>query len=258
MKTIVWEVKEGVGWLTLNRPEVRNALNGEMFDEIQGALREARCREEIRTVVIRGNGPVFCAGGDLREIQPLGPFGVRRFLNEKVRPLIQMLLFLDKPVMASLNGPVAGAGIGMVLACDVVLASKEASLIPAFGKIGAMPDAAMIYFLVQHIGLMRAKELVMRGEPLSAEQACAWGLYNRVVEREALDSLTAEWAQAFAGGPTLALGLAKRAIRDAMRMPFDAFMDLESASQALLHMSADHQEGIAAFLEKRPPVFQGK
>ncbi|ADG07005.1 enoyl-CoA hydratase/isomerase family protein [Kyrpidia tusciae] len=257
MKTIVWEVNQGIGRLTLNRPEVRNALNGEMFEEIQQVLAEARERDEVRVLVLTGAGPVFCAGGDLREIQGLGPLGTRRLLNEKVRPLIQSLMLLDKPVIASLNGPVAGAGIGVVLACDLVLASQDASFIPAFGKIGAMPDAAMIYFLVQHIGPKRIKELIFRGEPLSADQAYSWGVYNRVVDRAMLEGLTAEWAEELATGPTLAMGLAKRAVRDALRMPFDAFMDLESASQSLLHVSFDHREGIAAFLEKRRPEFQG-
>ncbi|MBE3551682.1 MAG: enoyl-CoA hydratase/isomerase family protein [Kyrpidia tusciae] len=257
MKTIVWEVNQGIGRLTLNRPEVRNALNGEMFEEIQQVLAEARERDEVRVLVLTGSGPVFCAGGDLREIQGLGPLGTRRLLNEKVRPLIQSLMLLDKPVIASLNGPVAGAGIGVVLACDLVLASQDASFIPAFGKIGAMPDAAMIYFLVQHIGPKRIKELIFRGEPLSADQAYSWGVYNRVVDRAMLEGLTAEWAEELATGPTLAMGMAKRAVRDALRMPFDAFMDLESASQSLLHVSFDHREGIAAFLEKRRPEFQG-
>ncbi|MBE3563739.1 MAG: enoyl-CoA hydratase/isomerase family protein [Hydrogenibacillus schlegelii] len=260
MKAVLWDVDAdgGIGWITLHRPEVRNALNAEMLDALQSALKEAQAREDIRTVVLRGEGSAFCAGGDLKEIQTLGPFGVRRLLNEKIRPLLRSLMLLDKPVIAALNGPVAGAGIGLALACDVVLAAKEATLITAFGKVGAMPDAAMIYFLVQHIGLKRAMELILRGEPLSAEAALALGLYTRVVEREALEALTLEWARDLARGPTLAYAMAKRAARDAVRLPFDAFMDLESASQALLHVSADHQEGIVAFLAKRPPQFQGK
>jgi 2-(1,2-epoxy-1,2-dihydrophenyl)acetyl-CoA isomerase len=245
--------------ITIDRPQVRNALDRDSIEALRAAFARAAAEHEVRAVVLTGEGVAFCAGGDLKSIfDAHGPLHIRRFLDLTMRPLIHAMMALDKPILAVLNGVVAGAGIGIAMAADMIIACEEASLVPAFGRIGAMPDSGTLYFLAQNIGMLRAKEIVMLNRTLGAGEAQALGLYNRVVPRERLTDESAALADELARGPTIALGLAKKALRDALRLPFDAFMDLESLSMALLISTEDQREGIAAFNEKRTPVFAGR
>lgn len=258
MPTVIATRNDNILMLAMNRPQARNALNSELCAELLAYLRQAETDDEIRALVITGTEDIFCAGGDLGEVASFSPMELRSFLNDGVRQIVHLIQTMNKPVLAALNGPVAGAGIGLALACDIVVACEEAALVIAFGKVGLIPDAGIMQLLVQNIGLLRAKEIVLGCEPLAAERAAEMGLYNLVVPEAQFNSAVAGWAERLANGPTLAMGMAKNLMREAARMPYDAFMDLEANSQSLIKTSADHAEGISAFKEKRPPKFTGQ
>lgn len=258
--TLVTSARDGaVQVLRLNRPAARNALNAALLGELRQALAAAAADPAVRAVLLAAEGPVFCAGGDLKEIfAEATPMTIHRFLDEQIRPVLRALIHLDKPVVAALQGPVAGAGIGLALAADIIVAGEGASFVPAFGKVGAMPDSATLYLMNQYLGPLRTRDIVFRNRSLAAAEAAALGLYSQVVADGELAATAAAIAAEVAAGPTVALGLAKRALREAVRLPFDAFMDLESLSMALINSTADQQEGIAAFHGKRAPRFLGR
>ncbi len=245
--------------ILLNRPQVRNALGREQFRALRAAFEQAAEDPEVRAVSISGAGSVFCAGGDLKSIfVSKTPGAIRQVLNRSIRPLLRAMQDCDKPIVVVLNGSVAGAGIGIALAADMIVASEAAEFVPAFGRIGAMPDSAALYFLVQNIGLLRTKEIVMRNRTLSAREAQSLGLYNIVVAPDRLVEEARTIVDELASGPTVAHALMKKALRDAVRLPFDAFMDIESLSMAFLITTQDKAEGLLAFKEKRAPKFTGQ
>jgi 2-(1,2-epoxy-1,2-dihydrophenyl)acetyl-CoA isomerase len=259
METITYAVDGAVATITLNRPQVRNAMNGRMIEELRQTLEAVNLDTAVRVVLLRGEGSVFCAGGDLRDLfTDTHPVAIRNLIALRIRPLSRALITLDKPLVCALQGPVAGAGLAMALAADFVIATEEASFVTAFGKIGAIPDAGVMWLLAQHVGLMRAKDIVLRAKTLTAAQALELGIYTEVVPKAGFDDAVNGLVAELAEGATLAMAFAKHALRDAVRMPFDAFMDLESAGQGLMHASHDHNEGVQAFLEKRAPRFTGR
>jgi 2-(1,2-epoxy-1,2-dihydrophenyl)acetyl-CoA isomerase len=259
METITYALDGAVATITLNRPQVRNAMNGRMIEELRQTLEQVNLDPVVRVVVLRGAGPVFCAGGDLRDLfTDTHPVAIRNLIALRIRPLSRALVTLDKPLVCALQGAVAGAGLALALASDFVVATEEASFVTAFGKIGAIPDAGVMWLLAQHVGLMRAKDIVMRSRTLTAAQALELGIYTQVVPKAGFDAAVDGLVAELADSATLAITFAKHALRDAVRMPFDAFMDLESAGQGLMHASHDHQEGVQAFLEKRAPRFTGR
>jgi 2-(1,2-epoxy-1,2-dihydrophenyl)acetyl-CoA isomerase len=251
----------GVATLTLNRPDRLNALTAGLHEDLRAALDRAASDEAIRALLITGAGRGFCAGQDLSERRAaardprrdLGQ-GIERYYN----PLIRRLRSLEKPVIAAVNGVAAGAGVGLALACDIVIAAQSASFIEAFSRIGLVPDAGNTWFLPRLVGTARAMAMALTGEAVSAERAATWGLIWKAVPDDALMTEARELAQRLAQGPTRALGLTKRALNRSSTNGLDAQLDLERDLQREVGFGEDYREGVAAFLEKRPPRFNGR
>jgi 2-(1,2-epoxy-1,2-dihydrophenyl)acetyl-CoA isomerase len=254
-------VADGVATLTLNRPERLNAFTAGLHEALAAALDRAASDPEIRALLITGAGRGFCAGQDLSERKPLIG-GERRDLGEGLEryynPLIRRLRGLEKPIVAAVNGVAAGAGAGLALACDIVIAARSASFIEAFSRIGLVPDAGNTWLLPRLVGCARAMAMALTGEAVPAEAAAQWGLIWKVVADEALMGEASGLALRLAQGPTRALGLTKRALNRSSANGLDAQLDLERDLQREAGLGDDYREGVAAFLEKRPPRFSGR
>jgi 2-(1,2-epoxy-1,2-dihydrophenyl)acetyl-CoA isomerase len=255
------EVRDGVGILTLNRPDVLNSFNRAMGLELQAALDECATRGDVRAVLLTGAGRGFSAGQDLAEVMP--PDGspgaeVTAVIAERYNPLVRRITSLEKPVVCAVNGVAAGAGANLALACDFVLAAKSASFIQAFVNIGLVPDSGGTFFLPRLVGMARAKQLALLGERLSAEQALAFGLIFAVHEPERLLPEAEALAARLAQMPTLALGLTKRALHASLDSDLERQLELERALQGIASKSHDYREGVKAFQEKRKPRFLGR
>ena len=246
----------GVSTITLARPESLNALNATMRGQLLAAFNAASRDADVRCVVITGEGRGFCSGADLRG--GAGERDFRRVLTDEYNPLILAIRRVEKPVIAAVNGVAAGAGASIAFACDLVYAAEEARFIEAFVAIGLVPDSGSTAALVRTLGRYRAAELIFTGAPLSAADAAAAGLVNRVVAAGELLRTVRELAQRLAAGPTRAIGLAKRAINMVETASLEETLAYEAALQSLAGATADHAEGIAAFAEKRDPRFQGR
>ncbi|HVC02551.1 MAG TPA: 2-(1,2-epoxy-1,2-dihydrophenyl)acetyl-CoA isomerase PaaG [Steroidobacteraceae bacterium] len=259
-QSILYAAAEGVARLTLNRPEKLNSFTGAMHAEVRDAL--ARVREDgSRVLVISGAGRGFCAGQDLgdRSVTP-GTRGVDlgESIEKNYSPLVLALRALPLPVIAAVNGIAAGAGANLALACDLVIAARSASFVQAFAKLGLVPDSGGTWLLPRLVGGARAMGLALLGDQLTAAQAQAWGLIWRCVDdadfATAVDALAARLAAA----PTLGLARTKQAIWGAWEHPLAAQLEIERDMQRELGWSQDFAEGVAAFLEKRPPRFAGR
>jgi 2-(1,2-epoxy-1,2-dihydrophenyl)acetyl-CoA isomerase len=240
--------------ITLDRPKV-NAFDFAMIAATTAALRAAARDPQTRVVVLTGAGAVFSAGQDVSEFRRAAGSDIRAHLQQTYNPLILALRRLEKPVLAALNGPVSGAALGIALACDLRLAAASTRLVVGFLGIGLAPDSAVSLLLPSLIGLGRATEFAFSNAPISAEQALAWGLVNRIVPDAELTQTAQAWAAALAQGPVGAMALAKRAFNQAVLANLEAVLDYEGHLQAIAGAGAEHQEGVAAFLEKRPPNF---
>ena len=251
---------EGIRTLTLNRPEVYNALNDKMKQELIDALKEAEKDPSARCLVIRGAGDkAFCSGQDLKEHSSKD---ARRSLKESLEkyynPIIRRIRFMEKPVIGMINGVAAGAGCSLALACDMRIASDQASFIEVFIRIGLVPDSGSHWFLARLVGLGRAFELATLGDKVDAADAERIGLVNKVVPHSELEKVTMEYARRFATAPTKAIGLIKRGLNKAAAADLESVLDYETYLQEIASQTEDHREGLAAFLEKRPPNFKGK
>jgi 2-(1,2-epoxy-1,2-dihydrophenyl)acetyl-CoA isomerase len=257
-ETILFDVVDGVGLLTLNRPDKLNAFNDRLHEDIAEALTVVERDDAIRALVITGAGRGFCSGADLSQRLENPREGVGDALDRYYHPRLHRLRNLKKPVIAAVNGPAAGAGMSLALACDIVLAAQSATFIQAFARIGLVPDAGSTYFLPRLIGVARAKALALLAEPLTAAQAETWGLVWKVYPDAELMPEAMILARKLAQGPTLGLGLIKEAIDRSLENELDQQLALERDLQKRAGQTQDFREGVTAFLQKRPAKFIGK
>jgi 2-(1,2-epoxy-1,2-dihydrophenyl)acetyl-CoA isomerase len=241
--------------ITLNRPDVLNALNAAVHKALAEALDGAR-DPEIRAVVLTGAGRGFCVGQDLSEFSEMP--NVADGLRERYHPNVRRLRELEKPVIAAVNGPAAGAGISLACACDIRIASDDATFIPAFINIGLVPDSGGTFFVTRLLGYARAFEWLCSGRRLSAAEAQAWGLVSEVVEGASLAARAAELAAKYAALPTRGLGMTKRLLDRAASSSLDEQLEMEAELQAQATQTEDFREGVSAFLEKRVAEFKGR
>ncbi len=258
-KYILFSQSNGIATITLNRPETLNAFTEEMISETTDAFKLAGRDKLVRCVVITGNGRAFSSGQDLAEVQAkAGQFSIGEHLRQGYNRLIQQMVSLEKPIIGAINGIAAGAGCGVALATDIRIASDKASFMLAFSKVGLVPDSGLNWMLPRIVGYARAYEMALTADKIPAEQALAWGLVNRVVPAPQLMETVAAWAERLAAGPTLAYGLTKRAMNQGWMMSLAESLAYEAHLQEVCGRSADNQEGVQAFLQKRLPHFQGK
>lgn len=253
---LLWEVDGGVGVVTLNRPEVRNALDRRMAGELQQALDKA-ADPAIRAVVLTGAGGSFCSGQDLRAVAGEGSASAGSIVRETWNPVILRLRALRKPVVAAIGGPAVGAGMSLALACDVRVASEGAALSLGFAGIGLMPDAGATWLLPRVVGLGRALELVLSARSVPAGEALELGLVELVVPDDHLMDRAREIASLLAAGPTVAYAMAKHAMNRSFELSLGEALELEADLQDQVARTEDAAEGIRAFLEKRLPVYRG-
>jgi len=254
---IIVEQDGGVMTITLNRPDVLNAVNDQLARELHDALRQASREAAVRALVLTGAGRGFCSGQDLRG-QAAEDRSYREHLRATYNPVILLLRTIEKPVIAAVNGVAAGAGMSLALAADLRIASEKASFIEVFARVGLIPDSGSTYLLTRLVGLGKALELCYTADPVDAQEALRLGLVNRVVAHEELLPATMALAARLAAGPTRAYGLTKRAVTHGLHAPLDAALEYEAYLQDVAGHSVDHREGVAAFLEKRTPKYEGR
>lgn len=258
---ILFDVKDGVARLTLNRPDRLNSFNVDMHAEVRDVLDRVRDDENVRVLVITGAGRGFCAGQDLSD-RAVAPGTSKPDLGESIelryKPLVLALRSLPKPVIAAVNGVAAGAGANIALACDLVIAAKSASFIQSFSKLGLVPDSGGTWSLPRLVGQARAIGLAFLGDKLSAEQAAQWGMIWRAVDDAEFPAVVDELARQLACAPTRGFARTKDAIYSSGSRTLEAQLDLERDYQRELGYSADYAEGVAAFMEKRAPKFTGR
>lgn len=256
--TIRVETDGPVATIVLDRPEALNALTIPLKRELLRALREAERDPSIRAVVLTGAGRAFCAGQDLRERLERDATPLDVEIRERYAPLVRQLVAMPKPVVAAVNGVAAGAGASLAFACDLRIAADDARFVLAFGRIGLVPDSGATWLLPRLVGLGRATELALLPDPVGAEEALRIGLVNRVVPADRLLAEARELARRLAEGAPRAIALTKRALARGLETGLDAALEYEAALQGVAGRTADHAEGIAAFVEKRPPRFTGE
>jgi len=258
-ETIAYAEANGIGRLTLNRPDKLNAFNAAMHREVAAVLDAAEASPSLRVLVIGGAGRAFCAGQDLgeRDMGSDAPIDLGASLERTYNPMIRRLTALPLPVVAVVNGVAAGAGANLALSADIVLAARSARFIQAFSRIGLLPDCGGTWTLPRLVGLPRALGLALLAEPLSADDAERWGLIWRAVDDADLAGEAERLVVSLAKAPTRALAAAKLAMREGLTRDLSAQLDVERDQQRALGRTADYREGVTAFKEKRPPKFSG-
>ncbi|QIE42148.1 2-(1,2-epoxy-1,2-dihydrophenyl)acetyl-CoA isomerase [Rhodobacteraceae bacterium SC52] len=253
-QTIRLDIDAGVAWLTLARPEVKNALNVQMRAEIPAAIRIAQ--ENARVLVMTGAGDSFCSGQDLGD--GAAALDIERVLRDEYTPMLRAIFECPIPTIAAVNGAAAGAGANLALAADVVIASQRAVFLQAFTRIGLIPDAGGTYWLPRQVGFAKAMGAALFAEPITAQQAETWGMIWEAVADDAFADHVAKRARHLADGPTVAYSHVKTALRQSYSNDLEAQLSLEAQLQGLCGQTRDFSEGVVAFLEKRKPSYEGR
>lgn len=252
-----YDLQESVATITLNRPESYNALNDEITFELQDALKKASKDENVRVLVLTGEGKAFCSGQDLKASQ-----GQKRSfidsLHKRYNPIIRAMRNIPKPIVCRLNGVAAGAGCSMALACDIVVADEEAQLIEVFVNIGLVLDSGSSYFLPRLIGTSKAFEMATMGKRIKGKEAEAIGLINKAVPAEQLNEAVKAYTDFYAKAPTKAIGMMKKMLNKSGNSSLDDMLEYEAYCQEIAGNSEDYKEGVQAFLDKRKPEFKGR
>ena len=255
---IKYTIANGVATITLNRPEVYNALNNEITFELQDALKSAKKNDEVRVLVLTGEGKAFCSGQDLKASSKEPNRSFSDSLHKRYNPIIQAIRNMPKPVICRLNGVAAGAGCSFALACDLIVAAESAKLIEVFVNIGLVLDSGSSYFLPRLVGSAKAFELATMGTRVGAKEAEAMGLINKCVADDELDSAVKTYTDYYAAAPTKAIGLMKAMLNKSQNATLSEMLEYEAYMQDIAGASHDYTEGVQAFLKKRKPNFLGK
>ncbi len=258
MSSILFELENGVAFITLNRPDKFNSFNREMALLMQAKLDEAAASKEVRAIYITGAGKAFCAGQDISELVGDDKIEIAQILSEHYNPIVKRIRQLQKPVIAAINGVAAGAGANIALCCDVVVATNSASFIQAFSKIGLIPDSGGTFTLPRLIGWQKASALMMTGDKVAATDAEKMGMIYKVFEDEKFEEESKKIAQTLSQMPTKGLAYTKHALNQSFNNTWDDQLELEDKYQRKSASTNDYNEGINAFLEKRKPVFKGE
>ncbi|MCM3246039.1 enoyl-CoA hydratase-related protein [Cytobacillus oceanisediminis] len=255
-ETVKYEVAKGVAWISLNRPDKLNAFTEQLNKEVQQSIKQASRDKEVRCLVITGEGRAFCSGQDLQGVNEDMDHGevLRRFYN----PMVLELHKCKKPVIAAVNGVAAGAGMSLALACDFRLLSDKASFLEAFIHVGLVPDAGNLYFLPKLIGHAKSMELAVLGEKVNAQEAKELGLATKVIPMEKWQDEITAFAERLASMPTAAIAIIKKNLKASWESTLEECLERDAQGQRLAGLTLDHKEGVAAFMQKRKPVFQGK
>jgi len=258
MSFVLFNIEKNIARITLNRPDKLNAFNGAMALQLQHCLQECERLPEVRCVYLTGNGKAFSAGQDLEEIIDTTAPGMDVILKEHYNPIITKIRLLNKPVVAAVNGVAAGAGANIALCCDVVVATKSASFIQAFSKIGLVPDSGGTYFLPRLMGWQKASALAMLGDKVNATEAENMGMLYKVFEDADFAIASYQIALTLAQMPTKGLAFTKHLLNMSFTQTLEEQLKQEDIFQQKAAQTTDHAEGIKAFLEKRSPIFKGE
>lgn len=258
MSNIKFNIENGVGIITLNRPDKFNSFVRQMAFDLQARLDECEKNSEVRAIYLTSEGKAFCAGQDLAEAIDPNQTELTKIVEEHYNPIIERLRKIEKPIVCAVNGVAAGAGANIALACDITLAAKSASFIQAFSKIGLIPDSGGTYFLPRLIGLQKAASLMFLGDKVMADDAEKMGMIYKAVADENLQEEAMKIAQTLAKMPTKGIGLTKRLLNESFNNTLTQQLNLEGDLQTIAGSTYDYNEGVNAFLEKRPANFIGK
>ncbi|MBL7870325.1 MAG: enoyl-CoA hydratase/isomerase family protein [Cyclobacteriaceae bacterium] len=256
-KYITYNAANGVATITLNRPEVYNALNDAITYELQDAWKAVAKDDQVRVVVLTGAGKAFCSGQDLKAVSGQERRSFMESLQKRYNPIIRAMRNLPKPIIGRINGVAAGAGCSFALACDIIVAAEEATLIEVFINIGLVPDSGSAYFLPRLVGMTKAFELCSMGSRVKAAEALQLGLINKVASADQLDAVVKGYTDYFSEAPTKSIGLIKKMLNKSSVSNLDEMLEYETYCQEIAGTSHDYKEGVAAFLEKRKPMFTG-
>lgn len=254
---VLYAVENGVATITMNRPKAMNSMNDGLIDGLHAALDKVEADPEVKAVVLTGNGKAFCAGGDLSYLNGLEGAAEKKAFIAKVGNVAKRITTIEKPFIAMVNAVAAGAGVNLMLACDLVYASDKARFMEAFAKVGLIPDCGGLYFLPKVVGILKAKELMFTADLIDAATAEKYGMVNYIIPDAELQEKTYAMANRLAASAPIAIGLMKKYLNNTA-LTLDEVLAIEETTQPLLMGTEDCKEGIAAFYGKRAPEFKGK